>query len=487
MKKICIIGCGTYGAYLAKRLVEKHGPGAQITVIEIGNEKTRDESETGIEAESPISRAAQLGRYFGLGGTSARWGGQVLFFDERDLFECKMQNAECGIDPKTAVWEEIVGVCQQFRAAVLGNLLGGNSGKFEKLLDGGGSVRTGIWMKYSKRNTFKLLGKKALAPEVSGQAVEILKDLRVTDFVFDQKKVTAVVCKSADGAQKNIEADQFYLTAGAIESCRLLLEINEKHGGVFSAKDLGRNFGDHISVPVFKIKGHPPVVAGQSLLPIFLDGSLVTKRIVVRDAQGRVGFAHPIFNEEVRVFSSIKKMLFGKMKVDFSLRDVVTGVEFLARFGFSVLFLKKMYAHRNDWTLRLDIEQAFPNENRVLLSEKKDRFGQKAARLDWQVSATDRQSIEEIKSDLAVFFKKEGIPFSEIDAAADGGAKVEDVYHPAGFLRMGHDDDAPLDMACRVRGTENLWHFSTAMFPTAKSINPTAAGFCFIEKHLSVP
>ena len=80
MKKICIIGCGTYGAYLTKRLAEKLGPTAQITVIEIGGDKTRDESETGIEAESATSRAAQLGRYFGLGGTSARWGGQVLFF-----------------------------------------------------------------------------------------------------------------------------------------------------------------------------------------------------------------------------------------------------------------------------------------------------------------------------------------------------------------------------------------------------------------------
>jgi hypothetical protein len=41
-----------------------------------------------------------------------------------------------------------------------------------------------------------------------------------------------------------------------------------------------------------------------------------------------------------------------------------------------------------------------------------------------------------------------------------------------------------LNPQCQVIGIDNLYHFSTAMFPSAKSINPTAAGFCFIEKHL---
>ena len=63
--------------------------------------------------------------------------------------------------------------------------------------------------------------------------------------------------------------------------------------------------------------------------------------------------------------------------------------------------------------------------------------------------------------------------------------KIEDVYHPAGFIRMGHDDNAVLDRDCRVRGIENLYHFSTAMFPSVKSASPTAAAFCFIEQHLA--
>ncbi len=469
--KACIIGCGTYGSYLAKRLAEID-PETQITVVEIGGEKTLDEAETGIEAESPVSRAAQLGRYFGLGGTSARWGGQVLFFDERD----RGPNAEGS--ELAPVWQEIIETCGRHRPAVLGNLLG-DSKKFDRLLDGGGDIRTGIWMKYSRRNTFRLLGKKHLSQ------IELLKGQRVVDLDSEKGKITAALCRSADGAERRVEADRFYLVAGAIESCRLLLDFFEKNPGLARPDGLGRNFGDHVSVPLFKIKNHRPAIGGESLLPTLLDGSLVTKRLVVNDGLGRVGFAHPVFNEEVRVFSSIKKLLFGRQKVDFSLRDLLTGVEFLARFGFSVLFLKRMYAHRNDWTLRLDIEQAFPNDNRVCLSEKRDRFGRRAARLDWRVSDEDFKSIEAIGGRLAELFEREGIPFTPVFDRTKSDAKAEDVYHPAGFLRMGHDAAAPLDMDCRVRGFENLWHFSTAMFPSARSINPTAAGFCFIEQHLT--
>ena len=50
---------------------------------------------------------------------------------------------------------------------------------------------------------------------------------------------------------------------------------------------------------------------------------------------------------------------------------------------------------------------------------------------------------------------------------------------------MGHDENAVLDMSCRVNGIENLYHFSTAMFPSVKSASPTAAVCCFIEQHLA--
>lgn len=491
---ICIIGCGTYGAYLLRGLVEKFGNAVNITVVEIGNEKTKNESEIGLAAESSSARAAQLGRYFGLGGTSARWGGQVLFFDERD-------NPARQID-----WNNIVAINNQYRRVVLQKLLG-NTSKFETLMTDKGNEKTGIWLKYTKRNIFKSLDKSVVA------SAQILKNQRVIDFKFENNRVTSVLCQNTEGSRdvgfgisdvgddvpklssngvpklenkphlSEIKADVFYLTAGAIESCRLLLTLKEKHGFITST-DLGKHYGDHLSVELFKIQ-HKPIINGTDFLPRLVNGSLVTKRWIVGDKSGKIGFAHPIFNKEVKVFTSIKRLLFGKQQVDFSVKDVFEGLEFLIRFGFSVLFLKKMYAHRNRWSLQLEIEQAFPNQNSITLSDQTDTFGQKVARLNWQVSDDDRAAIDDIKAQLMQQLNAEKIDYTVVYDPNIEQTKIEDVYHPAGFIRMGHDENAVLGMDCRVKGIENLYHFSTAMFPSVKSASPTAAAFCFIEQHLA--
>ena len=47
-KKICILGCGTYGSYLLGRLLELDKGNIQISVIEIGDKKIKNEQEIGI-------------------------------------------------------------------------------------------------------------------------------------------------------------------------------------------------------------------------------------------------------------------------------------------------------------------------------------------------------------------------------------------------------------------------------------------------------
>jgi hypothetical protein len=462
--KICIIGCGTYGSYLIKRLVETHTAQTQISVIEIGDEKIKSEKEIGIVSESQLSKAAEQGRYFGLGGTSARWGGQILFFDERDN---PLNHPD---------WQYIIDTNNKYRRTVIQNLLGKDC-DINTLLNCNADIKTGVWLKYSKRNTFNLLNRKNL------EKVKIFKNQRVTDFVFNGNTIKSVVTQNAGGEKQMHEADIFYLTAGAIESCRLLLNINEGLKITLS-KDLGCNFGDQLSVELFKILSYPPVFEGTDHLPIFHNGSLITKRIVVFDGANRVGFIHFSFNNDIRIFSLIKQLFFGKQKIKFDLNDLFGGLGFLIRFGFSILVLKKMYAHGNNWNVHLDIEQEFPNKNSLQLSEVFDKYGQKGVKLEWSVSGNDITAIEKIKQDLSKRLEKADIPFKDVYNAKIDILKIEDVYHPVGFMRIGQDKDSVLDYDCRVRGIGNLFHFSTAMFPSAKSINPTGAAFCFIEKHL---
>ena len=143
-----------------------------------------------------------------------------------------------------------------------------------------------------------------------------------------------------------------------------------------------------------------------------------------------------------------------------------------------------MHVHKNDWSLQLDIEQRFPNENYITLSNEKDDFGELGVDLHWNVSDSDKKIIAEASEKLKKKLKENNFDFMEVYDTNSTYNKMEDTYHPVGFIRLGEDEKAPITKDFKVRGFENFYHFSTALFQSAKSINPTAAGFCLIEKHL---
>ena len=120
-----------------------------------------------------------------------------------------------------------------------------------------------------------------------------------------------------------------------------------------------------------------------------------------------------------------------------------------------------------------------------LLSGKKDQFGESVLKIDWEVSESDLNAIEEVRKEVEKILRKNNLEYTPLYNPASTNNKVEDVYHPVGFMRMGDDEKAVVDFDCRVKGLENLYHFSTGIFPSAKSINPSAAVMCFIERHLN--
>jgi hypothetical protein len=462
-KRICIIGCGTYGSYLLKRLLELHKEVLDITVIEIGNENIKSEAQIGIGSESKISNVAKHGRYFGLGGTSARWGGQILFFDERDNLA------------RNTTWGKIIEINKQYQKRVLQNLLKIDSN--EILNENKNNVKTGIWLKYKRRNMYNQIR------SVDLNGITIFKSLRVVDFIFKGANIESIICKNDRGDVTTISADIFYLTTGAIESCRLLMQFNDKYS-VLKETDIGKNFGDHLSIELFKIIHSKPIFAGVNFLPTLIKGSLITKRVIVYAKDGRVGYLHPIFNKEVKIFSSMKNVLFGKQKADFKLKAIFQGIEFLFRFSYSIFFLKKLYAHKNNWSLQLDIEQPFPNENSITLSNNLDKYGEKIVQINWIISSKDEEAMIDIQQTTIKLLEENAFKFTPVFDSKISADKVEDIYHPVGILRIGTDERAVVDFNSKVKNVNNLYHFSTAVFPSAKSINPTAAAFCLIEEHL---
>ncbi|GAB4248873.1 MAG: hypothetical protein Kow0027_11490 [Saprospiraceae bacterium] len=465
-KRICVIGCGTLGSYLIRRLLDLYGGAVEIIAVEMGDHKIRNEEEMGVTAEAGNTNVASLGRYFGLGGTSARWGGQVLFFDERD-------NPEN--DP---TWAEIIRINSKHQRTVLEQLLG-NTARFVSInpeASGGelsASLKTGVWLRYNRRNLYK----RMVRPVRS--RVQLKTNRRIVGFQVEGNRIGAVVLKSADGKVEHLTADRFYLTAGALESCRLMLKLQADFPELHQ-QATGKNFGDHISTELFVVQDARPVLDGIDFTPQVVNGSLVTKRIVARAGNGMVGFVHFVFNKDIRAFKFLKEMLFGKMSTSIGFKDLLQGAGFLLRFAWGMLVAKRLYVHPGQWSVQLDMEQAVPNSNSLALADLPDRYGEPALRINWDISKKDKEAIADVRNQVEALLRRNKLKFTAKYDPAVAGNKVEDVYHPVGFLPVG----SVVSMTGKVKGLENLWHFSTAMLPSARSINPTAAVMCHIEEHL---
>ena len=81
---VCIIGAGTVGIFLSQQLRKQ---GIRVVLLEAGDIVARkpDELDQRCVQHGIRYRGADLGRSFGLGGTSVLWGGQMLPLTPSDM------------------------------------------------------------------------------------------------------------------------------------------------------------------------------------------------------------------------------------------------------------------------------------------------------------------------------------------------------------------------------------------------------------------
>ena len=81
---ICIVGAGAAGILLANELA---GNGKQVLVLEGGGPAVEESSQEPYRSEVLSHRhdGVHIGRFRAKGGTTTRWGGQILELDDLDF------------------------------------------------------------------------------------------------------------------------------------------------------------------------------------------------------------------------------------------------------------------------------------------------------------------------------------------------------------------------------------------------------------------
>jgi len=125
--------------------------------------------------------------------------------------------------------------------------------------------------------------------------------------------------------------------------------------------------------------------------------------------------------------------------------------------------------------LRNFMEMEPDPENRVVLAEERDPYGQPRALVRHRATERDRRSLVALHEALAAEFERTGLGVLETDlAAAEPWPITQDASHHMGTTRMGTDPARSVtDPACRVHGVENLYVAGASVFPTSGCANPT--------------
>jgi hypothetical protein len=451
MKTICIAGAGTYGSYIANAIAEKY-PAVKIILIETGNEQIKSETEIGFlsSLKKGAYNAATAGRYFGLGGTSARWGGQLLFLTDND---CRKDLSMVALKAVNA----------KYRSAVLQRFFKTVPALPEELLPEGLFIKKGIWLQFDKRNLFNFFALNTKAN------ITIKKNCRVIQVNSAGTAVESVrlLC---NGQEETVKADIFYICCGAIETMRLLAA-----SGFYNLPETTKGFADHVSLRCFRIHSKQTTLAGHNFQYQFIGKSLITSRII-GEVEGVHFYMQPVFNERFVFFQVLKGLL---IKGQFSFKQSLLALKqvfHLFPFVAEYVFKKKLYVYK-DWDINIDIELDKAG-NHLSLTDQKDAFGESGVAIDFEIPETTKQKIATAKQRIQQLLQDEGIAYTSLGETTSA-LKLEDTYHPYAL----YPETMPFEE--RYHPAANMYVLHTGLLNRAGGINPTAVLFCQAEHHIA--
>lgn len=495
--QVCIVGGGTAGIYLAQQLRRL---GLYVVMLEAGDFLARrpQEVDQRCQQRGIRYRGADLGRSFGLGGTSTLWGGQLIPLAESDMGP----RPGVGFEAWPIEYSEVAAYFQVVRQQ-LGLHVGSGSpssadssmltSEYPALreLDKNFDLRLSEWLPFNKRNFAK--GFAEILSQDDGLSVWLSATvIGMTRWKLSgTSQIETITAQSPNGRKLLVRPSVVVICAGALESTRLLLEFDEATGGSITddGAPLGRYFADHLSVTCGRFICHDWRRFNLAVGPHFENGVMRTPRMELTGfAQKEWGltsaFAHFTFvtqgNTGFDVVRSVLRRRQGEQQsiglTPSLLWRVITDVTAMA--FWRGVYQRLWIPRKAELLLQVDIEQRPTAASRLTLAEQRDTFNRKRLAIDWQITPDDVRVIRKV-AELAVD-AWQCSPLSEVADLQltladrfDAFATLHDVYHPTGTLRMGTTAaNSVVDKELRLWKTDNCYVTTTAVFPTAGSANP---------------
>lgn len=492
---VCIIGSGPAGSTIA---LELSGTGMRVVLLESGGFTRNPDVDSLNEIENVgRSRAEQWSvRNRIVGGSSHTWGGRCAAFDEID-FEERSWVPESGWPIRLKDLTPYLD-----RAAPYLGLARGTDFSDEQFWDLAGrkppatatdpaKLLPFFWQfsrddepayPYEYMRFGRHLGKR-LGANVTLVAGATVARINAGEY---GREVRSVEFITPDGRRRSLSAPIVALCAGGIENARILLSSDDHSArGLGNERDLvGRYLMDHLRGPC----GFFELAGTRNLQKLFgrynVKGTLFRGGLRLSPA---IQHSEELLNCSAWLgetlapddpWLSVRRVLSGKPLASDAI-SIAANSAFILR-GLKDYFIDRNGAPRKlaELTLECMVEQRPNPDSRVTLSEQRDRFRMRIARVDWRSHDDESRSMRRMAELVAEQFNRLGLPAPVladwVRAKANIPLDFVDVAHPTATTRMSDDPSrGVVDASCQVHGVAGLYVAGSSVFPTVGHCNPT--------------
>lgn len=334
---------------------------------------------------------------------------------------------------------------------------------------------------------------------VESENIHLIKNANLIDLSFSTKNnnVESISFVSYDSDIKHtVSAKKFVLCCGGIENARYMLIFNKKYSNKLGNRHdiVGRFFMEH---PVLRAANFYP--NRKVKLDALSQGIIDEKRVIKGFMQledncvmenKTINLRLPLhskskyqISEGIRSFHYLnddnRKDWFpqdGWSHIYNILSDLDMFAEAIARKSFST----DLFDHAKEfggYEIAMMFEQIPDRDNRIMLSEVKDKLGIQRVNVEWKLLKQDKENVWKSLDVLAHELGKADIGrLNVLDEYEDQvfGEKMFFSHHHMGTTRMAESEkNGVVDKNLKVFGTENFYIGGSSVFTTSSHVPPT--------------